>query len=1080
MVDTHGNITQEVEDDGIVTTTTNSSYAQYAGPVPNRVTLMTVTRQRAGQPTHTFSDRMYYNTKGQVTSRVDYWGQPKQVTTTYGYNTMGNLTSETIASSGLSSRQSTQAYDSKGRFVTTRTNPMGYSESATYDIKWGEKLSVTGLDGLTTNFQYDAFGRRTRTTLPTGVIINESYPFFVSSSYGSTYYQLISQTGKPDQWFYFDKLGRRVRHHRRSFSNATVMEIWTYDSRGRLKTARAPYKSGETTFTTTYNYDSYNRRTSEVNPFGTTTYSYSYSGGKAKITKTNPAGQVSTVETDASGVKTKATDSGGTLTYTHDSQGLIKQIRLGSTTMQTFTHDVYGNKTQIVDKNAGTISYAYNAFRERTSETNANGHTYNMEYNKMGQMTRRNGPGEDRRYVYYTSGAARSKIFYVYNISSIDRKYFYYDSFGRVRQTLERIDGPYLSTQYTYNTFSDVTSKTYASGLKLDYQYDANGLLSSIKHTASNHTLFTNQGMNGREQYTSYQLGNGTSTTISYNQGIPTRYYAPGQQDLRMSWTYTNGNLNYRWDVVKGRIEYFTYDSLNRLKTTRVSGQATKSINYASNGNITFKSDVGTYSYPSGKNNAVTRVSNSSGTIPTVTQDITYTQFDQPSRVSEGNYELDYVYGFDRQRIKSVMKDNGSVTETRIYMGEMERQTKSGVTKDIHYINAGQGTIGIVVKTGSTYDFYSTYTDHLGSILRVTNDSGGVVAEQNFDAWGRKRNVSSWTYSSVGSVPDWMYRGYTGHEEMPEFQLINMNGRLYDPIVGRMLSVDNHIQSPTSTQSYNRYTYVFNNPLSYTDPNGELAWFIPVIIGAVVGAYAGASIASGGQWNFTKWEKGKWWKGAIVGAFIGAAAGSMAAAGLGATGIKVAGTKKLTAAWKITTSAIKGANIKMGVTAVTGGDLDKLYKAALVGAALGGFKGAYKATKGFGLLKKWGWKASLAQKAAYTTLESLGGNWINGDNLFYNVVVGVGPLRFTFGKKFGNPIFRWQDNVGSLLPEAISLLNWASGGDLQVDFGNLTLTSDGGWLSKLPELSKTAQSVGWTGDDWLSFIGQYFSKLGSS
>ncbi|MEO1628235.1 MAG: toxin TcdB middle/N-terminal domain-containing protein, partial [Bacteroidota bacterium] len=608
--DSHGNVTQEVENDGVLTVTTTTAYGQYAGTVPNRPTEMTVVRQRTGQPSHTFSDRYYYNSKGQLTSKIDYFGEPKQVTTTYGYNTMGNVTSETLSASGMSARQTTQGYDSKGRFVTTMTNPMGYSESATYDIKWGEKLSVTGIDGLTSTFEYDAFGRRTKTTLPTGVVINESHPFFLSSSYGSTYYHHISQAGKPDQWFYFDKLGRRIRHHRRSFSNAIVMEIWTHDSRGRLKTARAPYKSGETTFTTTYSYDNYNRRTSEVNPFGTTTYSYSYSGGIAKITKTNAAGQVSTVETDASGVRTKATDNGGTLNYIYDSQGLMKQVKLGSTTMATFTHDVYGNKTQIVDKNAGVLSYDYNAFRERTSETNANGHTYNLEYNKMGQLTRRNGPGEDRRYMYYTYGVAKSKLFYVYNVSSLDRIYYYYDTFGRVRQTMERIVGPYLSTLYTYNQFSDVTSKTYPSGLKLDYQYDTNGLLSTIKHVASNHTLFTNEGMNGREQYTSYQLGNGTSTTISYNQGIPTRYEAPGQQDLRMSWTYTNGNLNYRWDVKKGRIEYFTYDGLNRLKTTRVSGQPTKSINYASNGNITFKSDVGSYSYPTGKNNAVTRVSN--------------------------------------------------------------------------------------------------------------------------------------------------------------------------------------------------------------------------------------------------------------------------------------------------------------------------------------------------------------------------------------------------------------------------------------------------------------------------------------
>ncbi|MEO1626987.1 MAG: RHS repeat-associated core domain-containing protein, partial [Bacteroidota bacterium] len=1118
--DSYGNVLQEIENNGVEITTISTSYGQYGGPMPNRPLIMHVNRQRAGQIPHYFTQRNYYNSIGQLTSKVDFYGYPKAVTTSFAYNNLGNVIVKTISSSGLSPRQTTKSYDSRGRFVVGMTNPMGYGESATYDNKWGKKLSVTGIDGLTTTFQYDVFGRRTRTTLPTGVVINEYYPFFVSSTFGSTYCHNITQVGKPDQWHYFDKLGRKVRHHRKTYNNDTVQEIWTFDTRGRLKTVRAPYKSGETTFTTTLNYDTYNRRTSESNPFGTTTYSYSFSGGKSKITKTNAAGQVTTVEMDASGVRTKATDNGGTLNYIHDSQGQIKEVKLGNTVMATVTHDPYGNKVQVIDKNAGTISYAYNAYKELTSQTNANGHTYYMAYNNLGQIIRRNGPGEDRRYFYYGSGVAKGKVYYVYNILSADREYYYYDSYGRVRQKLERIDGPYLSTRLTYNNYNDVTSKTYPSGLKLDYSYDSNGFLTTIKHLATNHTLFTTQAMNGREQYTSYKLGNNKTTAITYNQGVPTRYRSTGIQDLIMSWNYTNGNLNYRYDAIKARYESFTYDNLNRLKTAQVSGQPTKSVNYAANGNITSKTDVGNYYYPPGKNNAVIRVSNSSSTIPTVTQDISYTQFDQPSKVSEGNFELDYTYGQDRQRIKSVLKENGVTKAIRLYLGDFERQTKQGAVKDIHYVDAGQGTVAMVVKYNGVYQFYYTYTDHLGSILRVTDANATTVAEQNFDAWGRKRNASTWTYANVNSVPDWLYRGYTSHEEMPEFDLINMNGRLYDPIVGRMLAVDNHVQSPNSTQNYNRYTYALNNPLSYTDPSGEVLWYVPVIVGAVVGAYAGASIASG-SWNFTNWTSAAW-KGAIVGAFVGAAAGAMFAAAIGASGITTGaaatgtvqtatqagaavgaslapGTgaatvgasasttaaaatgKSLTAAWSITTSALKGANIKMAVTAVTGGDLDKIYKAGLVGAALGGYKGVFDVTKGFGLADSWGWKLTLLNKAVYTGLESIGGNWINGDPLFYGFILEVGPARFSFGKKYeGEPIWRWQDNIGSLLPEAITLLGWAAGGTPGYDLDKLTLTSTGGWFSTLPELNKIDKTIVPSGKDWISFIGQIFSKLGAS
>ena len=70
-------------------------------------------------------------------------------------------------------------------------------------------------------------------------------------------------------------------------------------------------------------------------------------------------------------------------------------------------------------------------------------------------------------------------------------------------------------------------------------------------------------------------------------------------------------------------------------------------------------------------------------------------------------------------------------------------------------------------------------------------------------------------------VEEWLYRGFTGHEHFPEFGLINMNGRMYDPLIGRMLSPDNFVQSPDYSQSYNRYSYCWNNPLKFTDPSGQ-------------------------------------------------------------------------------------------------------------------------------------------------------------------------------------------------------------------------------------------------------------------
>ena len=60
------------------------------------------------------------------------------------------------------------------------------------------------------------------------------------------------------------------------------------------------------------------------------------------------------------------------------------------------------------------------------------------------------------------------------------------------------------------------------------------------------------------------------------------------------------------------------------------------------------------------------------------------------------------------------------------------------------------------------------------------------------------------------------------HENVEHADIIHMNGRIYDPTLGRFLQADPFIQAPRNSQSFNRYSYVLNNPLSYTDPSGYL------------------------------------------------------------------------------------------------------------------------------------------------------------------------------------------------------------------------------------------------------------------
>ena len=98
-----------------------------------------------------------------------------------------------------------------------------------------------------------------------------------------------------------------------------------------------------------------------------------------------------------------------------------------------------------------------------------------------------------------------------------------------------------------------------------------------------------------------------------------------------------------------------------------------------------------------------------------------------------------------------------------------------------------------------------------------------IYSYDDFGNFALRRKMNSpviletFTYDNINTTFD---RGFCMHEHYRDFGLININGRLYDPLVGRMLSPDIVIQNPEYSQSYNRYAYCLYNPLRYIDPSG--------------------------------------------------------------------------------------------------------------------------------------------------------------------------------------------------------------------------------------------------------------------
>jgi RHS repeat-associated protein len=141
---------------------------------------------------------------------------------------------------------------------------------------------------------------------------------------------------------------------------------------------------------------------------------------------------------------------------------------------------------------------------------------------------------------------------------------------------------------------------------------------------------------------------------------------------------------------------------------------------------------------------------------------------------------------------------------------------------EITYLYANGQPFGYHKKNGSNETINYLHLDYQGSIMAITDQSGIITEEHNYDAWGRARDPQKLYYTTInpfGSGND-LRRGYTFHEHLEEFNLINMNGRMYDPLLARFLNADPLLQDNTDAQNYNRYSYVLNNPTKYTDPSG--------------------------------------------------------------------------------------------------------------------------------------------------------------------------------------------------------------------------------------------------------------------
>ena len=446
--------------------------------------------------------------------------------------------------------------------------------------------------------------------------------------------------GEDYESYKYDEKGNLVRKTTNYYSAVVDMRIlhtydYTYDNKNRvivmdewgLSTYKYKYqyneydsvsvmqkynKDGKLYTEYTYEYDNSKRMSqlTERDALSSTGYGYvrkySYSGN----TVTEDNGQNTTTKTyDALSRLIEVEDNSGTTSYTLHANGNPLEIDVLGNSL-TFAYDNYGRRTTMIDPSRGTTTYQYDNAGNTSNMTDANNNVTQMTYDKYGRMTSKQNGDFTTTYTYNNTLNKLSSV----SSTNGTAKTFTYDSYGRLTVSKENATNSiWFQQAHSYDTAGRLASTAYASNKGTlgteNFTYQNNNVYEVRWDTTS---IFRQDAIGNIGYPTSVYTGPLHRTYGYSSAGQPTgRIVLNGStQVMNQAYSYhsTTGNLITRCDNIANMTENFTYDSLDRL-----TQYGTSTVTYDDYGNITAKSDVGSYAYNnSDKPFAVTDVALSS------------------------------------------------------------------------------------------------------------------------------------------------------------------------------------------------------------------------------------------------------------------------------------------------------------------------------------------------------------------------------------------------------------------------------------------------------------------------------------
>jgi RHS repeat-associated protein len=794
----------------------------------------------------------------------------QKVTKTFGFDNCGNMSSVTIVGkkpdgSDMNARQTQIGFGTSCLFPESITNALGQTISATYNLDVGQQSAFTDANGLVTTFQYDSFGRRTLVARPDGTSSSTSYALCTSGC--DPRVKVMAQQDERNIALgnihstkqYFDELDRPIYSYEQGLNGGYTVDTKYFNAMGQVsKQYDAIFDGNGWGGYTEYVRDLINRTTRvQLRDYAGVLdreTSISYEG--RKVVSTDPKGNATQSFVDVRRMLRRRIDPspGGTTNYAFDHFANLKSITDASGNITSATHDLRGFRTATSDPDLGQWTYAFDSLGELVTQTDAKSQVTSVVYDALGRPTSR-AEAEGTSYWNWGASSAAKNIGRLASTSGPGgySESYTFDAYGRPSAVSITADTNYSidmgydpSTGLPESVTYPVSTSGYRLKTKFEYQY---GILSKVSDFSAPTTVYWQLGaQDQRGQIVDEQLGNGariitgfdalTGYMIYRQTGTVSPYI--NRQNLSFEWD-KNGNLKKRIDGNQSNLsEEFFYDAMNRLDYTTLNGVTNLDLTLDAIGNITSKTsatnpaeNVGTYTYHSTKKHAVVSTSNgwtfgydANGSMTSNRgSTVTWYSYNLPNTIGGAGYSSQFWYGPSRNRWKQVATFPSS-TETTVYVGGLlEKVTVASGTAYRHHISVGSAHIVYTRwSTGAEAIRYDT-TDHMNSSNVMMDNTGVTLVNMSFGAFGARRG-SNWT--GTPSSADWTQinngtrHGYTGHEHLDNIGLIHMNGRVYDPVLGRFLSADPNLIGALGSQGMNRYSYVGNRPLSLRDPSGYL------------------------------------------------------------------------------------------------------------------------------------------------------------------------------------------------------------------------------------------------------------------